>query len=160
MSVDLNFKISDNKGDEGSFTINLPTGTSISDAIAFGQEAYPIIDALITGNLHDITVSIPIPGVTPSVPALTSDVREKAYAIFRTAGNFVKRLKIPTLSELKVLDGSAALDRSDMDVAAFETMMESGLDTAPSGGSGVISPSDSRDDDIVTLESAVEYLGR
>lgn len=159
-SVDLTIQIRDGKGETGSFTINLPSTTAVADALLFATEIEPLIAPLVNGVIESIKVAIPASISAPGTPGLTSDIEEKAHFVFRTVSNFVKRFKIPALAETKVLSGSANLDTSDTDVAAFVTAMESGLDLTGVGGSGTVQPSDYRDDDILDLESAVETFGR
>lgn len=158
MAVDVQFTIKDGKGKTSRTSINLPDSTSISDAVAFGAEAFPIVQALLNGAVTDVKVHFPVTGLTFSNPGNTSDVEEVGQFIFDTASGFLKRLGLPGFSELKVLSNSAQIDTGDPDVSAFVTMMESGIDTVPSGGSGTIQPSDYRNDDIDALDAAVEIF--
>lgn len=156
MSVDVTFTVKDNKGDTSRFTINLPSSTSVTDAIAFGKTAFPLVQAIMNGAVTDVKVHVPVTGLSLSSAGLTSDVQEVGQFVFNAVGGFLKRIGIPGLSETKVLASSAQIDTSDTDVAAFITMMTSGVDVSANGGSGTIQPSDYRDADLTSLDSAVE----
>lgn len=158
MAVDVAFTVKDGKGKTSRFAINLPTGTSIADAVLFGQEVFPLVQALMNGAVTDVKVHFPVTGLSLTTAGLVSDVEEVGQFVFDTASGFLKRIGIPGFSELKVVDNSAVIDTSDTDVAAFVTAMESGIDLTGAGGSGVISPSDYRDDDLTALDSAVEVF--
>jgi hypothetical protein len=60
-----------------------------------------------------------------------------------------------------VAPGSADIDTSDPDVAAFVSAMVTGLDlttATPVAGTGTVTPSDSRGDDIVAITDAKEQF--
>lgn len=160
MSVNVIFTVQDGKGETSPITINLPTSTSPTDAVAFAVTAWPLVNALITGGNVVGRVSFEISGLASANPIGGSDVQEIGRFIFKTVSNFTKSLGLPTFLESKILPGTDQIDTSDVDVAAFVTMMESGVDTTANGGSGVIQPSDYRDDDLDSLVGAIEAWGK
>ncbi len=157
MAIGLNFTVRDDKGAISRFTVNLPAGTSFDDVTLFAQQLFPLVDPLVNGAITDVSVNLPIDGISlQTTAALTSDVQEIGQFVFNAVGGFLKRIGLPTFSELKVLAGSAQIDQTDPDVAAFITAMVDGIDLTGVGGSGTIQPSDYRDADLETVDSAVE----
>lgn len=157
-SIDINFSITDGKGKVSRFTINVGGGTSVTNALAFAEGIWGFINPMLNGGNVSATISIPVPNVTSVAPISTSDVEEGAQFVFNTALGFLKRLRLPTFLESLVSPGSAAVDTAQADVAAFITAMQSGFDTTPFGGTGVIAPTDYRSEDLTTLDSAVEVF--
>lgn len=160
MSVNVVFSVQDGKGQISPITINLPTSVSATDAVAFAKTAWPLVDALIQGGNVVGRVSFEVAGLTSGNPVGGADVQEIGRFIFKTVNNFTKSLGLPTFLESKILPGTDQIDTSDADVAAFVTMMTDGIDTTANGGSGVISPSDYRDEDLDSLVGAIEAWGK
>lgn len=161
MTAFVYFNIVDDKGDTSTVEIPFPTATALTDlpllVTAFGA----LIDPLVSGGLRDAGVrfSVAVPGFS-GVAGSLSDVQEKGEFVLRTAGNFLKRLNLPTFIETLILPTSKQIDVSDTDVAAFVTALEDGINLSGAGGSGVVQPCDYRGDDLATLESALENWGK
>lgn len=155
------FNIVDEKGDKSRVEIPFPSTTPVADLVAGVQGIADLINPLVSGGLDSAGVSV---GVSVSgwsaVAASGSDVQEKMKSIIRTAGGFLKTLRLPTFLEAFLVSGSPFVDRADTDVAAFETFLESGIDTSGAGGSGVIAPSDYREDDLDAVEVMIEDWGK
>lgn len=161
MPINVAYYIEDGKSDESPLTINLPSGTSAADAVAFAQTMWPLVDALINGGNVVAKVIFEVPGITSSNPIGSSDVQEIAKFVFNTANTIAKKaMGIPTFIESKILPGTKLVDTTDVDVAAFVTAMVDGLDTTGNGGSGVIQPCNLYDFDLTSLRSAVETWGK
>jgi hypothetical protein len=71
-------------------------------------------------------------------------------------GSIKKIFRIPTFSEALVQAGTDAVDTADLDVAAFVTAMQDGIVVT----GGTISPTNSRDNDVVSLASARQQFRR
>jgi hypothetical protein len=161
MSVNVVYSVTDGKGDSSPITINLPSSTSPADAVAFAQTMWPLVNALITGGNVVGRISFDVSGLTSGNPVGSSDVQEIAKFTFGTAiANVFKTLGLPTFLETKMAAGTKYVNQSDTDVAAFITGMVSGVDTSGAGGSGVIQPSDYRDEDLTGIVEAKEAWGK
>jgi hypothetical protein len=159
--ITLNYTIVDKKGD--SSTIRIPIGSSATPATAVAalKVFAPVVGALVTGSLSSafVTIEASVTGF-PALPAAIADVQEKAAFAFRGVNAFLKRIGIPTFNEDKMLPSSADVDTSDLDVAAFVTAVTTGIDTTSEGGSGVVGATDTRGDDLLSLEYAREEWGK
>ena len=160
MAINVTFTVEDGKGQKSPITIQLPTSTAPADAIAFAQTAWPLVNALVTGGNVVGRVSFEVAGLTSGNPVGGSDVQEIGRFVLRTVGGFTKSIGLPTFLESLISPGTDLIDTSDTDVAAFVTMLESGVDTTGAGGSGVISPCDYRGDDLDSLTGAFEAWGK
>jgi hypothetical protein len=160
MSINVTFTVEDGKGQKSPVTINLPTTTSATDAVAFAKTAWPLVSALIEGGNVVGRVSFEVDGLTSGNPVGGADVQEIGRFIFNTVGGFTKSLGLPTFLESLIQPGTDLIDTADTDVAAFVTMMTDGIDTTGEGGSGVIQPSDYRSEDLDALTGAIEAWGR
>lgn len=153
----------DAKGEKSTTMVNVPTGLTLANLTIFGQEIAKLADALINGIITriGIAIMIPLPTGINVAPNSVSDVEEGAAFNFRTAGGYRTSLRIPTLLESLVSPGSSDIDTSDPDVAAFVSAMISGIDltaATPVAGTGTVTPTDSRGDDIVALTDAKEQF--
>lgn len=165
MAFSIYFNIGDAKGDTSTVTVPVPTTTDVADAALFVEAIGPLIGALTGGSLVSAGVNIEVDtsGIGGFTAASTlSDVQEKARFAFRTAGGFLKSLSLPTFIESKFVNSGAGkeVDLTDTDVSSFVTAMEDGLSVTGLGGTGTVSPSDYRGDDIVSIEEAREAWGK
>jgi len=161
VSVNVVYSVTDGKGDSSPITINLPSATTPTNAIAFAQTMWPLVNALITGGNVTARVSFDVSGITSGNPVGSSDVQEIAKFTFGTAiANVFKTLGLPTFLETKMAAGTKYVNQADTDVAAFITGMTDGLDTSGAGGSGTVSPSDYRDEDLTSIVEAKEAWGK
>jgi hypothetical protein len=160
MPVSVYYTIVDDKGDKSTVEVPLPDATALTDVEIFVEQMGLLIDPLVQGGIvgAGFRVEASVASFT-NVASTIADVQEKGRFLFRTAGNWLKSLSLPTFSDLLINPGSNTVDETDTDVAAFITAMEDGIDLSGAGGSGVIQPSDYRGDDIATLEKAVEAWG-
>lgn len=161
-SVVLSFQ--DAKGETSTTMVNIPTsGMTIANMTIFAQELVKLVDAMIGGIVTRVglAITVPLPSGINVAPSSTSDVEEGGYFNFRTAGGYRTSLRIPTFLESLISAGSADIDTSDPDVAAFVSAMITGIDltaATPVAGTGTITPTDSRGDDVVALVDAKEQF--
>lgn len=158
MPVVLTYSVRDEKGKTGNFSVNLPDGTTLANLIGFAASLAPIVDAVITGAITAIGISIPInlaPGAVDDTASVNSDREEGAYFSFQ-ATNAPTGFRIPTFNETFIAAGTDVVDVTLPSVAALVTAIEDGLDTTAGGGSGVVQPVDSRGDAITALLYAEE----
>lgn len=160
MAFTILYSIKDGKGAVSTTEVPIPSSVSFTDATIFAADLASLIDAVITGAITRIGIAftVDLPGGLTAVPAGTSDVEEGARFQFRTDGGFYKGMRLPTFTEGLINAGSRDVDLTDLDVIAFYTAITDGLDTTGGGGSGVVQPSDSREDDIVDIEYAREQF--
>lgn len=144
----------DDKGERSSIQVNVPGATTFTNVVEFAVELFPLIDALIMGQIIGFSVTaeeIFSSGVKTS-PVAGADVEEGARFGFMTAGGHPTSVRLATFDEAHMVAGSALVDQADADVIAFVTAMTGGIDLT--GGLPVVSPSDTRDEDITTLSYA------
>lgn len=162
-AVGIVVSFEDAKGKQSTTIVNVPTGLTLANLIIFGQEMAKLIDAQINGIVTrlGIAITIPLPTGINVSPNSISDVEEGGYFNFRTAGGYRTSMRIPTYIESLISPGGSDIDTSDPDVAAFVSAMISGIDltaATPVAGTGTVTPTDSRGDDVVALVDAKEQF--
>jgi hypothetical protein len=167
MPINIYVRIADAGGPNGPDTsvvsVEINPETALSNLVNTVEAFALLVEPLITGQIvaAGFTIEVPLDGVIVGAAAnVFADVQEKAVFAFRTAGGFLKRISIPTFAETLFTFGGAGheVDTTDPDVAAFIDAMEDGIDLAASGGLGLVAVVDSRDDDIVSIESASQLF--
>jgi hypothetical protein len=153
----------DAKGKQSTTMVNVPTGITLANLTIFAQEMVKLIDTMINGIITRVglAVTFALPTGINISPNSASDVEEGGYFNFRTAGGYHTSMRVPTFMETLVSAGSADVDTSDPDVAAFVSAMISGINlttATPTAGTGTVTPTDSRGDDIVALTDAKEQF--
>ncbi len=158
MALNAYFVIVDAKGDKSTITIpfaSIADWTEIPELIG---DLGALIEPLINGGIVTMGINLEIAtGALNAIPAAISDVQEKARFVFAGEHGFLKSLHIPTFLETLFNPGSADVDLTDADVAAFVTAMEDGVTLSTLA---VHEPSDSRGDDLETLVTATEAWGK
>lgn len=157
------FSFRDAKGKSSTTEVNIPTGLTLANMTIFAQEMAKLIDPLITGVITRIglAINIALPAGLAANPLSTSDVEEGGKFQFSTAGGYYTGLRIPTWMESLVSAGSDDINTLDADVAAFVAAMMSGIDlttATPVAGTGTVTPTDGRGDDITALVNAKEQF--
>lgn len=149
--------VRDNKGMQSTMIVHIPAATDAVDALDFAELLVDKIDPLILGGVvaAGVTLAAVIAGHGTIGP--TSDVQEKAEFAWRTANDFLFRVALSTLDEQFVLDASQSIDTGDATVLAFTNALKDGL-VVPS--TETVIPVDSRGEDLVTLEAALERFRR
>lgn len=126
--------------DDDKSIIELPVDVGIADGVDFDymvKYAWDIINPLINGTLvtAGFTFEADISAYTNAAAAAISDVQEAAEFVFRAvgeAGNFIKRISLPTFIET-FFTGSGAgkeVDVTQSAVTAFTTMVIDGIKEA------------------------------
>jgi hypothetical protein len=160
MAFYILYTIEDRDGKDSNTEIKIPDSALLSNAAIFAAEMAQLIDPLIRGVIRRIGIAflIDMAGVTGIKTAALAgaDVEEGAKFGFRTAANFFTGLRLPTFDEAFIIDGTDQVDTEDPDVAAFVTAMVSGIDLSGAGGTGTISPTTNREEDLVALTYAQE----
>lgn len=160
--IDVNYTIRDAKGELSTVTVHIPSTTTAVNAVAFARTLAPLVGTMVDGSLVRVTVAFNIApsGLGfPALPGAVSDVQEKAYFAYRGVNGFLKSLTIPTIKETLFAAGSKLLDLANPAVSAFNSAMTGGLDVSGEGGTGTITPTDYRGDDLVDIEEAREDWG-
>lgn len=149
----------DNRG-SGSFTINLPTNLTIPQIGEFAIEMAPLLQAVMTGRIASVGVSIVFdlpPGSVNTTASPGSDLEEGAIFSFMTADNVPTTFRIPTFNENLMVSGTDNVDVTLPSVAAIITAIEDGL-TVTSGAT--IEPVGPREEALTVIDSALESFKR
>jgi len=151
---DVVYEIQDADGDQASFQVHVGTGLTLTQYTEGIRALAALIDPLVGGiiSLASFVTGVDISALTSNTATATSDVEEVGAFKFSSAAGFPVVVNIPGLDELQVAAGSDELDQAHPDIAAFITMMTSGI--AVTGGT--IIPCDIAESDIVTLDYARE----
>lgn len=157
MPITLFYNIIDAKGLISRVEIDIPSATTLTNVVTLIPLVAELIQPLVSGGLQSagFTVEVDVSAGFGVVAQLVSDVQEKAEFVFNTVGGFIKRLNLPTVLESIFVPGSAQVDTSDADVAAFVDFMTDGITAG-----ALIQPVDSRNADILTLRAARENWGK
>lgn len=150
--------IKDAKGKGATTEFNFPSSYDFQDITLFAAQAAGRINKLIRGKITGVTVSQAVTdftGVTLRAdPLPEADVEEGARFQFKTAGGFFTSMRLPTFEEDLIIEGTKNVDLTNADVETFTDSMVTGAPVVALGG--VLSPSDKRDEDIVSMEFAKE----
>lgn len=147
----------DDAGRKATAIIHIPVATLAQDAVDFAGLLINEIDPLVVGGIvaGGVTLAADIAGHGAIGP--TSDVQEKGEFSFNTANNFLHSVGIPTFDETLVIAGSGVIDTGQVDVVDFTDAMLTGL-AVPS--TNLVTPVDSRGEDLTSLKSALERFRR
>jgi len=128
------YTATDESGEVGTTSINVPTGFSLTQYGEFGAAMATLLDKILDGKVEsaDICFGVDISSLINNIPIATSDREAVGAFQFRTLQDTKVNINVPTLYELKVGAGSDDIDQGDSDVAAFITAVEDGI--AVTGG--------------------------
>lgn len=157
-SISLIYSVKDAKNESSTFEVHIPSATSLANATIFAQQMALLIAPLLKGFISRIGIvfSVALPGGIATTADADSDVEEGARLQARTAGGFNTGFRLATFDEAFIAPGGTAVDTEDEDVAALVAAMISGIALGGVGGTGTVSPSDGRDDDITSVTSFKE----
>ena len=149
--------VRDDKGMESTMTVYMPVATLAQDAVDYMSALVNEVDPLILGGIINagVTLAADISGHGTIGP--TSDAQERGEFSFRSENDFLHRVGLPTFDEAFVLSSSQTIDTGDADVSDFVDALLDGL-VVPS--TNTVIPTDSRGEDLATLESALERFRR
>lgn len=149
--------IKDAKGEESTTEFNLPTSYDLDDVVLFVQQMAERVDLIIKGKVTRIGLAYKLStsGLTlKAAPDPDSDVEEGAKFQFLTEDGNITSMRLATFDEDLIISGTKNVDLTDGDVDDFVDAMVTGAPVVALGG--VLSPCDKRDEDIASLEFAVE----
>lgn len=158
----VTFTVRDEKNQTSRVQLYLPYGPITQpqdDPVEFAQEFATRLDSVISGRVEaiNLTLSADLPAGIKAAPTLDSDVEEGALFIYRTAGGYTVKQRIPTILESMINPGGGADFIGSVDLADLSTMMTQPGDL-PSNWT--IGPTDYRGDDIVARVDAYEDFKR
>jgi hypothetical protein len=160
MAFEVYVIVQDAKGDKSTISIPVPSDITLTDIPEIVQDMTEFLVPMVTGGIVSagLRVEVDVSGVSTTIAGAASDVQEKARFVFRGVNGFLKTLHIPTFLEDLFVAGTPDVDTTDVDVAAFVTVMEDGwlLDDAVTA----VEPCDIRGDDLEDLVTAVEAWGK
>lgn len=151
MNYMMRFSVRDAKNESRSFQIPIVGSMTDDEMEVYASTVWLLMGSLTNGGHPKVSVTS-FPDISRYIPAdrspvAISDVEEGAELIFRTAGGFIVRQRIPTVNENIMIPGTDEVDPTNLQVSAWITMMIQGF------GGGNHPVSDYRLDDIV------EYVG-
>ncbi len=157
LAISVNVTIKDAKGHKSTVSVNLPsTLTALIDIKETATEFARLLSQVIGGTITAVGICLnaPLPG-TLGVGSGDADVEEGAIFIYGTDGGFKTKHRIPTFLESMFLAGSRLVDLTDTDVINLVDFMEDGFTTT---SPLLVEPSDTRDDDVLALDTAYELF--
>ena len=141
-------------------TVNIVGTETHADAVIAAQQLALLIEPMIDGAITGITLSesVELPAGLRSAPLDTARGNAGMKFSFRTDANHPTYVRIPTRKESMIADGTKNVDISvgNTAVTNFLAAMTAGLDISGDGGTGTTVFTDTRDEPIDTLYSAVE----
>lgn len=149
--------IQDAKGMRSTATIHIPISVVPQDALDYADLMVGLYDPMTVAEIVSagVTLAADIGSVGAGAPQ--ADAQEKGEFTFRTVNNFPFRVAISGFDENLVTASSQQLDIADLDMLAWIDGMITGV-AVPS--TEVIVACDSRGEDLITLESALERFRR
>jgi len=147
-------EIQDADGDQASFMVHVGTGLTLTQYTEGIRALAQLVDPLVGGiiALASFVTGVDISALTSNSATATSDVEEIGSFKFTSSAGFPVIVNVPGINELYVAAGSDEMNQAEPDIAAFITMMTSGI--AVTGGT--IIPCDVAEFDLVTLDYARE----
>lgn len=160
-SIGISIEFKDEAGKNASTSFNVPSGSTLANASLAGKEAAKLLDAVSDGKITGITMSFPIalPSGLKADPVDGSRVGVGALFSWQTSGGHYTRMNVPARRESLIQDDTDVVDPTDAAVIALVAEFTAGLDLTAVGGSGTVTPTDTRDEDITALDEAYETIG-
>lgn len=158
IAIKVIYTARDDKGRTATTEVKVPTGYAIAQYVEFAGAMAQLLDAVMDGKITSINFCVGVDTIGLGLKALavgTSDVEEKGFFQYSTAGGFRTRMQIPAFKEALVVPGSDVIDTLQTDVLAFDTAMLVGILVT---GPDTIQPSDEREDDIISRDFAREHF--
>jgi len=161
MSINIQVSFADEAGKSGSTSFNVPSATTAANAAFAAQEYAKLADLLSDAKITGLTMSLPVslPAGLKAAPVDGARIGVGALFQWLTAlGNRTKMI-IPARKEAIITDDTDVVDVAHVDVANFIAEMTAGLDLTQVGGAGTVAPTDTRNEDVASLEDAYETIG-
>lgn len=159
MGAQISYTVEDGKGETSVFFVNIPSTFTLAQSLEAAQDIATLVNAVITGAIRSIGLcfNVTLPGGLTTTPDADADVEEGARFQWLSTGNFRTRFRLPTFNEDLILAGTKQVDLTDTDVDALVDAIIGGT---PVTGSGTVTFVDSRDVDIIALDTAREAFGK
>jgi len=158
LAVSFRFDFVDAKGKPSFTKVRVPTGFTISGYTDFGILMAQLLANLSTCRMTGASFCVGLDlssSTIKAIPSGLSDIAQKALFGFSTVVSGLRtKMKLPAISESKMVLGSDVLDLSDVDVAGFISAMETGVVVT----GGTIEPTDLRGNNISILDYARELF--
>jgi hypothetical protein len=142
----------DEEGEESTRYFEVPTSVSAANLGDTTSALVALIVPLINGGITRAGYTVEVVTTPNPQIAAGAEIQRNMVALFRTAAGKLKRIAVPTFKNDLFLPGSKELDRSDADVDAFLSAMQSGIDV----GGSTVTFVDSNNSDLVTVETTRE----
>lgn len=161
MSIGIQISFKDEAGKTASTSLNVPTATTAANAALAAQAAALLIDEITDAQITGMTLSLPVslPAGLKTAPVDGARVGVGALFSFLTTLGHITKMVIPARVEAIILDETDVVDLDNTDVANFIAEMQAGLDLTAVSGTGTVSPTDTRNEDINGLDDAYEVIG-
>lgn len=155
MAIEIIAQIADATGDESTTSVRLASTVTVAEANGFAVAWTQAVDALIGGVIRAVLafLRVDISALTGNLVGDNSDVEHIGKFSFLTEGGIRTLVNIPCLSEIALgTTTSDTLDPEQLDVEAFITAMEDGINA----GGALIQPCDIGQGDITQMVFARE----
>lgn len=161
MPIQIQASFVDEAGKSGTTSFNVPTATTAANAALAAQAWALLVDEITDARIVGLSMSLPVslPAGLKSAPVDGARAGVGALFQFNTSGGHLTKMIIPARKEAIITDDTDVVDTADTDVANFLSEMQAGLDLTAVSGTGTVSPCDSRNEDIVSLDDAYETIG-
>lgn len=153
------YNFTDAEGESSKVSFFVDSATDITDVLAVIPLLGDLLDTITNGAITSAGVTLEIDVVAAGfqgIAAAISDVQEGLQMGFRSFNGFLKTLRIPTILEDIFVAGSKDADLTDAGVDALVDALISGIDVDPGAGTSLVTFTDVRGEDLITLEYARE----
>jgi hypothetical protein len=159
IAIKVEFKDEASKTAHASF--NVPSGTTLANAGLAAKRGAQLMDGVSTAQVVGLTMSfaVPLPSGLKADPVDGSRVGTGALFKWLTSGGNDTKFIVPARKESIIVDGDDIVDEGDDDVTALVAEWTAGLDLTEVGGTGTVTPTDTRDEDIIDLSDGWETHG-
>jgi len=160
LAISISFTVEDAKGAQSTVQFNVGDGLTQASMEEIALELAPVIKTLMKGGIKKASACVnldisSIAGIDTIDP--DSDVEEGGRFIWNVAGGYAASNRLATFDEAYVLPNTRVIDTTDTDVAAFLTLLTTGVTTTDNG---LVTFTDYRGADIASLDSARESFQR
>lgn len=137
----MTLTIQDLDGNKRTTSVIFPGTVTVADILANLAAVEAAVAGITNGFIVDGTVTIDLNQTDPfgAGPPESSDVERKAAFVFTTEAGTYAKYEVPSVDPALVVDGSNVLDRANLAVQAYVTLMTGGLPAVgnPVTGAGI-----------------------
>lgn len=154
VAFEMIFTASDDKGKQGTTTVNLPRTFSLVDYTTFGAAMATVIDATLAGRVEraELCLGVDLSALNNNNAAVSGDVENVGHFQFTTVNGRPVKVNVPALDDSMVQPNSNDINQVTFPIQQFTDAMELGINV----GGTFIQPCDVGQDDIIDLEIARE----